>query len=88
MKLPVSNALALSLVAAALTAAAIVVGPRVVRGAADEPAVKPIAIIKDIMFTFNAGATSVVGHLKEGFNLTTCDEEGWEALQGRTSMVM
>lgn len=88
MKLHASKVLSLSLVASALTAGALLVGSRDVRGAADEPAPKPVAVIKDVMFTFNEGPTSVVGQLREGFNRATCDEEGWEALRGRASMLM
>ena len=88
MKPFASKIVALSLVASALTAGALVVGSRVVSGAADDPAPKPVAVIKDVMFTFNEGPTSVVGQLREGFNQAKCDDDGWEVLQSRASMVM
>ena len=88
MKVRATKALVLSLAAAALTAGALVVAPRIVTGAGDDPAPKPVAIIKDVMFTFNDGPTSVVGQLREGFNAAKCDDEGWERLQGRASLVM
>ena len=88
MILRAQRVLVLALVAAALTAGALVVAPRVVTGAGDDPAPKPVAGIKDVMFTFNDGPTSVVGHVREGFNLASCDDEGWERLVGRTAMIM
>jgi len=86
MKVLSSKSLVLSLAAAAL--GAVMVAPRVVSGAADAPAVKPIAEMKDIMWTFNEGDTSVVGRLRAGFSATSCDDEGWAALKGRSSMTM
>lgn len=88
MKLSVSKSVALSIAAAVLTVGAIALGPRVVTGAADEPAPKPVAVIRDVMYTCNEGPTSVAGHLKEGFNQASCDDEGWEVLQARASMLM
>lgn len=83
-----SKSLVLSLAAAALAAGALFVAPRVVSGAGDEPAPKPIAELKDIMWTFNEGDTSVVGRMRAGFAATSCDDEGWAALKGRASMTM
>lgn len=83
-----SKALVLSLAAAALTAGALLVGPRIASGGGDEPAPKPVADIESIMWTFNEGETSVVAHAKAGFNATECDEEAWDALKGRTTMIM
>jgi cytochrome c556 len=88
MKVLATKALVLTLSAAALAAGALLATPRTVSGAADEPAVKPVATIKDVMFTFNEGPTSVVGHAREGFNAATCDDEAWEILQARTTMLM
>jgi len=88
MMLRSTQALVLSLAAAALTAGALVLAPPIVSGAADEPAVKPVAVIKDVMYTFNEGPTSVTGLLKDAFNSGKCDDDGWVALQGRASMAM
>jgi hypothetical protein len=88
MALPVSKPLLFSLAASALALGAIVVGPRVVTGAADEPVAKPVAGIKDVMYTFNEGPHSVVGLLREGFNQSACDEEGWAAIVARATMTV
>lgn len=88
MKVLTSKSLVLSVAAAALCVGALVVAPRIVSGAGDEPAPKPIAEMKDIMWTFNEGDTSVVGRLRAGFASTSCDDEGWAALKGRSSMTM
>ena len=88
MKVPSRKSLVLSFAAATLVVGAFVVAPRVVSGAADEPAPKPIAELKDVMWTFNEGETSVVGRLRAGFAVSSCDDEGWAALKGRASMTM
>ncbi len=88
MKVRAPKALVLSLAATALTAGALFLTPRIVTGAGDDPAPKPVAGIKDVMYTFNEGPSSVVGLLRDGFNASKCDDEGWDALLARATMTM
>lgn len=88
MKICATKTLVLSLAAATLTVGALLGTPRLVSGAGDEPAPKPVAVIRDVMFTVNDGPTSVLGQLRAGFGVEKCDDEGWERLEGRAAMVM
>ncbi len=57
-------------------------------GGDDAPAPKPVAAIKDVMYTMNEGPHSVFGVLKESSKVADCDDDGWIAIQARTTMMM
>ena len=57
-------------------------------GADDAPAPKPVAAIKDVMYTMNEGPQSVFGVLKEASKVASCDDDGWIAIQARTTMMV
>lgn len=60
----------------------------VAQGAADEPVVKPTAQIKDVMLAVNSPDESIVKSLTADFRKTDLDDEGWDVVRARASMVV
>ena len=76
-----------SLLAAGVAGAAlIVVGVRAF-GEGDDPQVKHVAAIKDVMFAVNNTENSVFATLK-GELAGKLDDEGWEAAHGRAAIIV
>ena len=67
-------------------AALLVLGVRAF-GEGDDPAVKHVAAIKDVMFAVNNTEASVFATLKEELN-GKLDEDGWEAVHGRAAVIV
>ena len=82
--MPSARALPL-LAAAALVAGGVWALAAPARG--EDAASKPVAQIRDIMFTFNEGDQSVVGVLRAQFNQASLDEDGWTAAKARATMI-
>lgn len=73
----------------ALSSLALAVGLAVpALGGDDAPAPKPVAAIKDVMYTMNEGPLSVFGVLKEASKAASCDDDAWIAIQARTTMMV
>lgn len=75
-----------SLLAAGLASAALVTLG--VRAFGEDPQVKHVAAIKDVMFAMNADEDSVLGRLKADFAKPKLDDEQWEAAHGRAAMLV
>jgi hypothetical protein len=76
-----------SLFATGLAGAALVVLGVRAFGEGDDPQVKRVAVIKDVMFAVNNTESSVFAQLKEDLG-TKLDDEGWEAVHGRAAMIV
>ena len=87
MKKPISSR-GRSLLAAGLASAALLtLGVRAF-GEGDDPQVKHVAAIKDVMFAVNAPMDSVLARLKAELAMAKLDDDGWEAVHGRAAMMV
>jgi hypothetical protein len=76
-----------SLLAAGVAGAALVVLGVRAFGEGDDPQVKHVAAIKDVMFAVNNTENSVFASLKADFG-GKLDDEGWEAAHGRAAIIV
>ena len=81
-----SSRLVCSLLAAAALGGGSFLWTRAASG--EDPQPKSVAHIKDVMLTYNAGATSVVGVLKDTVSQATVDDEAWESASARATMTV